>query len=133
VKSAVYCHFPDDRIVRLRANGTFDVVATLPHAVAADGAMALDTAGLFARDAIVAATGGSASNGGNFYLVRGNGRVSHVRSYPGPGGADNLAIATELTGDFWIIRSTPAGYHATPLPTSLERTPWNLESAVYVR
>jgi hypothetical protein len=227
VKGAVYCHFPDDRIVRLRANGTFDVVTTLPHAVAADGAMAFDTGGLFARGAIVAATGGSASNGGDVYLVRGNGRVSHVGSYPGPGGADNLVIAparfgpasrwaalaidqtgvsgrvlavgprgqvrelaaglgkgvnpiaviraapkkrprrsprpglyladtirksvyvataaqlrpyvnsvvvgTELTADFWIIRSTTAGYRATPLPTSLERTTWNLESAVYVR
>lgn len=227
VKGALYCHFPDDRIVRIRANGMFDVVATLPHTVAADGAMAFDTGGLFARGAIVAATGGSASNGGDVYVVRGNGRLRHIGSYPGPGGADNLAIAparfgpasrwavlaidqttvsgrvlavgprgqvrelaaglgngvnpiavirpapkrrqrrsprpglyiadtlrksvyfataaelrpyvntvvvgTELTADFWTIRSTPAGYRATPLPTTLERTPWNLESAVYVR
>jgi len=227
VKGAVYCHFPDDRIVRLRANGTVDVVATLPHAVAADGAMAFDTGGRFARGAIVAATGGSASNGGDVYVVRGNGRVTHIGAYPGPGGADNLVIAparfgpashwavlaidqtgvsgrvlavgprgqvrelaaglgngvnpiaviraapkkrprqspraglyiadtlrksvyvasaaqlrpyantivvgTELTADFWSIRSTAAGYRATLVPTSLERTPWNLESAVYVR
>lgn len=227
VKGALYCHFPDDRIVRLRANGAFEVVATLPHAFAADGAMAFDTGGLFARGAIVAATGGSASNGGEVYVVRGNGRVRRVGAYPGPGGADNLVIApsrfgtasrwavlaidqtavsgrvlavgprgqvrelaaglgngvnpiavirasprkrprrsprpglyiadtlrksvyvataaqlrsyvntivvgTELTADFWTIRSNTAGYRATPLPTSLERTPWNLESAVYVR
>jgi hypothetical protein len=227
VKGVVYCHFPDDRIVRLRANGTFDIVATLPHVVAGDGAMAFDTGGLFARGAIVAATGGSVSSGGDVYVVRGNGRVSHVGAYPGPGGADNLVIApprfgsasrwavlaidqttvsgrvlavgphgqvrelaarlgngvnpiavirvppkkrprtsprpglyvadtlrksvyfapaaqlrpylntvvvgTELTADFWTIKSTAAGYRATPLPTSLERTPWNLESAVYVR
>ena len=227
VKGALYCHFPDDRIVRLRANGTFDVVAILPHAFAADGAMAFDTGGLFARGGIVAATGGSASNGGEVYVVRGNGRVRRVGAYPGPGGAENLVIApssvrprvslgrpcdrpdgrlrsraggratrpgararrrarqrrqpdrgdpglaerapaavtaagavhrghppqervcrngrpappyvntivvgTELTGDFWTIRSNAAGYRATPLPTSLERTPWNLESAVYVR
>ena len=227
VKGAVYCHFPDDRIVRLRANGTFDVVATLPHVIASDGSMAFDTGGLFARGAIVAATGGSASSGGDVYVVRGNGRVTHVGAYPGPGGADNLVVAprrfgsvsrwavlaidqttvsgrvlavgprgqvrelagglgnglnpiaviraapkrrprgspppglyiadtlrksvyrasvaqfrphvntivvgTELTADFWTIRSTTAGYRATPLPTNLERTPWNLESAVFIR
>jgi hypothetical protein len=227
VKGASYCHFPDDRIVRLRANGTFDVVATLPHAAAADGAMAFDTGGRFARGAIVAATGGSASNGGDVYLVRGSGRVTHVGAYPGPGGAENIAIAparfgpasrwavlaidhegvsgrvlavgprgqvrelaaglgdgvnpiaviraapkkrargspapglyvadtirksvfvaaaaqlrayvgtvvigTERTADFWTIRRTAAGYRATALPTNLERTPWNLESAVYAR
>lgn len=98
VKGAVYCHFPDDRIIRLRASGDFDVVATLPHTVAADGAMAFDTGGLFARGAIVAATGGSASNGGDVYVVRGNGRVEHVGAYPGPGGAENLAIAPARFG-----------------------------------
>jgi hypothetical protein len=227
VRGALYCHFPDDRIVRLRANGTFDVVAQLPHAVAADGAMAFDTGGLFGRGAIVAATGSSGSNGGDVYVVRGDGRVRHIGAYPGPGGAENLVIAstrfgpasrwavlaidpgavpgrvlavgprgqvrelaaglssgvnpiavirapperrprrsprpglyiadtlrksvyvapaaqlrpyvntivvgTELTGDFWTIRNTAAGYRATSLPTNLERTPWNLESAVYVR
>jgi hypothetical protein len=226
-RGAVYCHFPDDRIVRLRPNGTFDVVARLPHSVAADGAMAFDTGGLFARGAILAATGGSASNGGDVYVVRTNGRVRHVAAYPGPGGAENIAIApgrfgpasrwallavdrttvsgrvlavgprgqvrelaaglgngvnpiaairaavskrlrqapppglyvadtlrksvyvapaaqvrryvgavvvgTELTADFWVIRNTAGGYRATPLPTSLERAHWNLESAVYVR
>jgi hypothetical protein len=227
VRGAVYCHFPDDRIVRLRANGALDVIARLPHTVAADGAMAFDTGGRFARGAIVAATGGSASNGGDAYVVRGNGRVKHVAAYPGPGGAENIAIApanfgaasrwallaidqttvsgrvlaigprgqvrelaaglgngvnpiavirtgatkrsrgssprglyvadtlrksvyvapaaqlrayvgtvvvgTELTADFWSIRYSAGGYHATPIPTNLERTPWNLESAVYVR
>jgi hypothetical protein len=227
VRGALYCHFPDDRIVRLRANGTFAVVATLPHSAAADGAMAFDTGGLFTRGAIVAATGGSASSGGDVYVVRANGRVRHIAAYPGPGGAENLAIGptrfgpvsrwallavdqttvsgrvlavgprgqvrdlaaglgnginpiavirappkrrarasaapglyiadtlrksvyvapaaalrryagtvvvgTELTADFWAIRSTGGGYRAAPLPTNLERTPWNLESAVYVR
>jgi hypothetical protein len=226
VRGAVYCHFPDDRIVRLRANGTFGLIATLPHRVAADGAMAFDTGGRFARGAILAATGGSASNGGDVYVVRGNGRVRHVAAYPGPGGAENIAIAparfgpasrwallavdhttvsgrvlavgprgevrelaaglgngvnpiavirvaakrhprtspqaglyiadtlrksvyvapatqlrpyvgtvivgTELTADFWTLRYTGGAYRATPVPTSLERSPWNLESAVYV-
>jgi hypothetical protein len=121
VKGAVYCHFPDDRIVRLRANGTFDAVATLPNVVAADGAMAFDTGGLFVRGAIVAATGGSASNGGDA-------TAAQLRPY-----ANTVVVGTELTADFWTIRSTAAGYRAAPLPTSLERTPWNLESAVYVR
>jgi hypothetical protein len=225
-RGAVYCHFPDDRIVRLRATGAFDVVATLPHSVASDGALAFDTGGLFGRGAIVAATGGSASNGGDVYVVRADGRVRHVGAYPGPGGAENLVIAparfgpasrwaalsidqatvtgrvlavgprgqvqelaaglgngvnpiaviraapkkrpagsppaglyiadtirkavfrasapqlrphvgtvvvgTETSGDFWTIRRTGSGYAATPLPTSLERAPWNLESAVFV-
>jgi hypothetical protein len=189
--------------------------------------MAFDTGGLFARGAILAATGGSASNGGDVYVVRTNGRVRHVAAYPGPGGAENIAIApgrfgpasrwallavdratvsgrvlavgprgqvrelaaglgngvnpiiairaattkrlrqapppglyvadtlrksvyvapaaqvrryvgavvvgTELTADLWVIRNTAGGYRATPLPTSLERAHWNLESAVYVR
>jgi hypothetical protein len=97
VPGAVYCHFPDDRIVRLRTNGTFDVVAKLPHSVASDGAMAFDTGGLFSG-ALVAATGGSASNGGDVYVVHGDGRVRRVGAYPGPGGADNLVIAPARFG-----------------------------------
>jgi hypothetical protein len=46
---------------------------------------------------------------------------------------NTVVVGTELTADFWTIRSTAAGYRATPLPMSLERTPWNLELAVYVR
>jgi hypothetical protein len=41
----------------------------------------------------------------------------------------SLIAGTELTADFWTIRYTAGGYRATPVPTSLERTPWNLESA----
>jgi hypothetical protein len=36
---------------------------------------------------------------------------------------NTVVVGTELTADFWTIRSTAAGYRAAPLPTSLERTP----------
>jgi hypothetical protein len=54
--------------------------------------------------------------------------AAQLRSY-----VNTIVVGTELTADFWTIRSIAAGYRTTPLPTNLERTPWNLESAVYVR
>jgi hypothetical protein len=94
---AVYCHLPDDRIIRLERDGSFSALATLPHSVASDGSMAFDRGGLFGGG-LVAATGGSASNGGAVYVVHGDGRVDSVGPYPGPGGSDNLTIAPARFG-----------------------------------
>lgn len=97
VAGAVYCHLPDDRIIRLDRDGSFAVLATLPHQGQTDGAMAFDRGGLFGG-ALVAATGGSMSDGGSVYAVHGDGRVDPIGPYPGPGGADNLAIAPAAFG-----------------------------------
>jgi hypothetical protein len=97
VAGSVYCHLPDDRVIRLERDGSFAVLARLPHTGPSDGALAFDRGGLFGG-ALVAATGGSASDGGSVYVVHGDGRVDTVGAYPGPGGADNLAIAPARFG-----------------------------------
>jgi hypothetical protein len=55
-------------------------------------------------------------------------RAPELRAFVG-----GAIVGTELTADFWGIRYHSGAYRATPVPTNLERKPWNLESAVYVR
>lgn len=89
----VYCHTPDNRIVRLDRDGANLVtVAELPPGASSDGALAFDDVGRFGYPLLVA-TGGSGSDGGVVYAVRKTGRVQRIGSYPGPGGADELAVA----------------------------------------
>ena len=85
----LYCHLPDNRIIHLERDGSFEVLATLPNGVPSDGAMAFDRGGLFGGG-LVAATGGSRSNGGTLYVLHGDGSMRRIGGYPGPGGADNL-------------------------------------------
>jgi hypothetical protein len=94
----VYCHLPDNRIIRIARDGSSStVLAQLPGAADSDGALAFDTCGRFGY-ALLAATGGSASNGGEVFAVRKDGRVQTIGSYPGPGGADGIAIAPRRFG-----------------------------------
>src|SRR6185437_7007238 len=94
----VYCHTPDNRIVRLNRDGSnLTVLARLPAGSNSDGAIAFDDAGRFGY-ALLAATGGSASDGGQLFAVRKDGRVQPIGSYPGPGGAENIAIAPAKFG-----------------------------------
>jgi hypothetical protein len=94
----VYCHTPDNRIVRLNRDGSNQtVIARLPTGSNSDGAIAFDDAGRFGY-ALLAATGGSASDGGQLFAVRKDGRVQPLGSYPGPGGAENIAIAPAKFG-----------------------------------
>jgi len=93
----IYCHTPDNRIARVARDGSsFVQLAQLPGGPS-DGGLAFDSTGAFGY-ALLASTGGSGSNGGDVYAVRRDGRVQHVGSYPGPGGADAVAMAPKKFG-----------------------------------
>jgi hypothetical protein len=94
----VYCHTPDNRVVRLDRDGShLTQVAKLPAETNSDGALAFDDAGRFGY-ALLVATGGSGTDGGQLFAVRRDGRVQPIASYPGPGGAENIAIAPKRFG-----------------------------------
>lgn len=96
--AGLYCHTPDNRIVVFGPDGSGPTqLARVPETASSDGALAFDTVGRFGY-ALLVAGGGSASNGGAVYAVRRNGRVQPVGSYPGPGGADEIAIAPKRFG-----------------------------------
>jgi hypothetical protein len=88
----IYCHTPDNRIFRIARDGSsLTQLARLPGGPS-DGGLVFDSTGKFGY-ALLASTGGSASSGGDVYAVRRDGRVQHIGSYPGTGGADSLAMA----------------------------------------
>jgi hypothetical protein len=94
----VYCHTPDNRVLRLNRDGTNPLeLARIPADANSDGALAFDDVGKFGY-ALLVATGGSGQNGGQVFAVRKNGRVQPIGSYPGPGGADEIAIAPAKFG-----------------------------------
>jgi len=88
----VYCHSPRGTIWRITSAGNASVFSTLPETEVQDGALAFDRAGRFGH-ALLAATGGSASNGGSVYAIRSDRSVHKIGSYPGPGGADGIEMA----------------------------------------
>jgi hypothetical protein len=93
--AGLYCHTPDNRVVRFSlTDSSMTVVARLPASAGrgSDGALAFDNVGHFGHRLLVA-SGGSSSNGGRIYGVDATGKVSLVGSYAGPGGADNVAVA----------------------------------------
>jgi hypothetical protein len=93
----VYCHTPDNRILRIARDGSsFTQLAQLPGGPS-DGGLVFDSTGKFGY-ALLASTGGSAFSGGDVYAVRRDGRVQHIGSYPGPGGADGLTMAPKKFG-----------------------------------
>ena len=93
----VYCHAPHGGIWRVGVDGSTTAFATLPDARLQDGAIAFDTAGGFGY-ALLAASGGSASQGGTVFAVGPAGGVAGVGAYPGPGGADNVELAPARFG-----------------------------------
>ena len=94
----VYCHTPDNRVVRLNRDGSnLTQLATLPASGNSDGGLAFDDVGRFGY-ALLVSTGGSGSDGGQVFAVRKDGRVQPIGSYPGPGGAENLAVAPAKFG-----------------------------------
>jgi hypothetical protein len=89
----LYCHTADNRIYRVASSGRVTLFATLPERRTSDGALAFDTSGRFDH-ALLAATGRSNDrHGGAVFAVRADGSVAKLGSYPGPGGAENAAIA----------------------------------------
>ena len=103
----VYCHTPDNRVVRLNRDGSnLTVLARLPAGSNSDGAIAFDDVGRFGYPLLVA-TGGSASDGGQLFAVRKDGRVQPIGTYPGPGGAENIVIAPAVFGGMggWCLLS----------------------------
>jgi hypothetical protein len=104
---AVYCHTPDNRVVRLDRDGSnLTQLARLPAEANSDGGLVFDDVGRFGY-ALLVSTGGSGSNGGQVFAVRKDGRVQTIGSYPGPGGAENLAIAPAKFGSAggWCLLS----------------------------
>jgi hypothetical protein len=94
----VYCHTPDNRVLRFNRDGTGPTqLARIPASANSDGALAFDDAGKFGY-ALLVATGGSGGSGGQVFKVRKDGRVQLIGSYPGPGGADEIAIAPTKFG-----------------------------------
>jgi hypothetical protein len=92
LRGDVYCHSPRGTIWRITSAGNASAFATLPETEVQDGALAFDRAGGFGY-ALLAATGGSASNGGTVYAIGADRSVRKVGPYPGPGGADNIEMA----------------------------------------
>jgi hypothetical protein len=88
----LYCHGPRGEIWRVGPDGSTRRLVTLPDTRLQDGALAFDTAGGFGY-ALLAATGGSASQGGRVYAVDPDGGVRRVGGYPAPGGAENIVLA----------------------------------------
>lgn len=92
----IYCHSPDNKIYRISASGKrISVLAALPHSQRSDGALNFDTVGSFGF-ALLAATGRSGTSkaaGGALFAISPSGKVRLVGSYPGPGGADEVAVA----------------------------------------
>ena len=96
--AGIYCHTPDNRILRLATDGSsMTELAKLPSGDKSDGAIAFDTVGKFGY-ALLAATGGSTSTGGEVFSIRKSGTVKAVGSYSGPGGAENIVIAPARFG-----------------------------------
>jgi len=94
----VYCHTPDNRVLRFNRDGSnMTQLAKVPAAANSDGALAFDDVGRFGY-ALLVATGGSGGSGGQVFAVRKDGRVQTIGSYPGPGGADEIAIAPAKFG-----------------------------------
>ena len=94
----IYCHTPDNRIFRISSAGTaITQLATLPGTEPSDGALVFDTVGRFGY-ALLAATGGSSAPGGEVYAIRKSGKVQPIGAYPGPGGADEIAVAPATFG-----------------------------------
>ena len=95
---AVYCHTPDNRVIRLSRDGSnLTQLARVPADGNSDGGLVFDDVGRFGY-ALLVSTGGSGSSGGQLFAVRKDGRVQPIASYAGPGGAENLAIAPATFG-----------------------------------
>ena len=91
--AGLYCHTAQNNIYRISSGGRVVLFARLPERRTSDGALAFDTIGRFGY-ALLAPTGRSDDHhGGAVFAIGRRGAVTKVGSYPGPGGAENAAIA----------------------------------------
>jgi hypothetical protein len=92
----IYCHVPDNRIFRISRDGTrIELFTSLPTTEESDGMLAFDTVGRFGYR-LLAATGRSSDTDPAhrvLYAVDPRGGVKRIGAYPGPAGADGLAVA----------------------------------------
>ncbi len=97
----IYCHTPTNRIMWISIDGkSVKTFAQLPGSTGiSDGGIAFDTVGAFGNRLIVS-TGASSTlpGGGSIYAITPKGKVSLIGAYPGPGGADNIAVAPRSFG-----------------------------------
>src|SRR5579862_2801123 len=93
----LFCHGPHGEIWQIGAGGSVLRFATLPATGLQDGSLAFDIGGRFGF-ALLAASGGSAEQGGSVYAIGPNGTIRKVGVYPHPGGADNIALAPARFG-----------------------------------
>ncbi len=113
-RGQIYCHIPDNRIYRISPDGkTVRLFASLPTRRTSDGMLAFDTVGRFGHR-LVAATGRSGDNqpaGGTVYTIDADAKVRRVGAYPGPSGADQVAIAPAGFGSIagWALLTVDAG------------------------
>jgi hypothetical protein len=113
-KGDIYCHAPDGTIYRIGEDGsTVAVFAKLPSQTTADGALAFDTVGRFGYR-LIAATGRSGAGqapGGTVYAIGPTGAVRTIGTYPGPGGADEIAVTPRRfgTASGWLALTVDAG------------------------
>lgn len=94
----VYCHSPDNVIYRISPDAAVSVFARLNENERSDGALAFDTVGRFGYG-LLAATGRSGTGpGGKVFVIGPGGRTRLIGSYPGPGGAENIAVGSPRFG-----------------------------------
>src|SRR5579864_5320990 len=108
----LYCHTAANNIYRVTPSGRVLLFARLPERRTSDGALAFDTSGRF-KSTLLAATGRSNDHhGGGVYAIDARGVVVKLGSYPGPGGAENAAIAPAgfgvAGGELLLTTDTPS-------------------------
>jgi hypothetical protein len=108
----LYCHTATNDIYRVAPSGRVRLFARLPERRTSDGALAFDTTGRF-ESTLLAATGRSNDHhGGAVYAIDARGVVVKLGSYPGPGGAENAAIAPKgfgtASGELLLTTDTPS-------------------------
>jgi hypothetical protein len=94
----LYCHTADNSIFRVTPGGRASLFAVLPERRQSDGALAFDTSGRFGFALLLATGRSSDHHGGAVFAVDAHGSARQVGSYPGPGGAENAAIAPTSFG-----------------------------------
>jgi hypothetical protein len=108
----LYCHTAANNIYRVTRSGRVRLFARLPERRTSDGALTFDTSGRF-ESKLLAATGRSNDHhGGAVYAIDARGVVVKLGSYPGPGGAENAAIAPKgfgtASGELLLTTDTPS-------------------------